>query len=254
MTLKSPPDTILLISDLHLQTARPDLTRAFLAFLDTRASQANALYILGDLFNVWIGDDDDAPLCGEISLALKRLASNGTAVYLMHGNRDFLLGSRYAAECGATLLSEPYLLVHGGYTYLLLHGDVLCTKDIDYQNFRTMVRNVEWQQQFLARPLGERRFFAEQARSQSLSMSSNKPSDIMDVTQSAVEQVLIAQQAPTMIHGHTHRPAVHQFVIEDKLYERMVLGDWDHYGWYTKIDASGAKQHRFNIETGQVLS
>jgi len=253
MNPKSRPDTILLISDLHLQTARPDLTQAFLVFIATRARDVSALYILGDLFNVWVGDDDDAPLCKDVSQALKELAVSGTAVYLLHGNRDFLLGTRYAEECGASLLSEPYLLQHMGRTYLLLHGDVLCTRDTDYQNFRTLVRDPQWQQQFLARPLAERRAFAEQARSQSLTMSSNKPSDIMDVTQGAVEQVLLEQQVPTMIHGHTHRPAVHQFTSNDLAYERIVLGDWDKYGWFLQLDACSARQYRFNLQNGQVL-
>jgi UDP-2,3-diacylglucosamine hydrolase len=250
----SPRDTILLISDLHLQTARPELTQAFVAFIATRASQARALYILGDLFNVWIGDDDDAPLCGEVSTALRQLVSTGTAVYLLHGNRDFLLGPAYAAACGATLVDEPYLLSHLGQNYLLMHGDVLCTRDADYQNFRAMVRDARWQQQFLARTLTERRAFAGQARSQSKSMSSNKPSDIMDVTQDAVEQTLRDQKAPTLIHGHTHRPALHQFTLDGQHYERLVIGDWDQYGWFVELDASGARQHRFDLHSGEILA
>jgi UDP-2,3-diacylglucosamine hydrolase len=254
MKQKSRPDIILLISDLHLQPARPDLTQAFFAFLATRASQANALYILGDLFNVWIGDDDDAPLCREVSRALHELAATGTAVYLLHGNRDFLLGAEYVAECGATLLHEPHLLQHLGKPYLLMHGDVLCTKDTDYQLFRTMVRDAEWQQQFLARPLDQRRAFAERARSQSQNMSSNKPADIMDVTQAAVEQVQREQEAPVMIHGHTHRPAVHEYSLDGKTYTRVVIGDWDQYGWFVQLDAAGAEQYRFDLHTGQLLS
>ena len=254
MNPKSRSDSILLISDLHLQTARPDLTRAFHVFLECHATQASALFILGDLFNVWVGDDDDAPLCREISRALHQLATSGTAVYLFHGNRDFLLGLDYAAECGAALLSEPYVLEHFGRTYLLLHGDVLCTRDSDYQNFRSMVRDSRWQQQFLARPLAERRAFAEQARTQSLSMSSNKPSDIMDVTQSAVEEMLLEHRVPIMIHGHTHRPAVHKFSRENTGYERIVIGDWDEYGWFVQLDGSGAQQYRFDLQSGHILT
>jgi UDP-2,3-diacylglucosamine hydrolase len=167
MNPRSRPDTILLISDLHLQAARPELTQAFRIFLANRAPQAAALYILGDLFNVWIGDDDDAPLCSEVSNALKKLADSGTAIYLLHGNRDFLLGSDYAMKCSATLVDEPLLLTHLGKNYLLMHGDVLCTLDAEYQDFRATVRDAIWQQQFLARSLAERRAFAEQARSQS---------------------------------------------------------------------------------------
>jgi UDP-2,3-diacylglucosamine hydrolase len=134
-----------------------------------------------------------------------------------------------------------------------MHGDVLCTKDSDYQHFRAMVRDAQWQQQFLARPLPERRAFAEQARNQSQNMSSNKPADIMDVTQTAVEQVLLEQQVQTMIHGHTHRPAVHRFTTNGKTYERIVIGDWDEYGWFVQLDAAGARQYRFNLQTGQIL-
>jgi UDP-2,3-diacylglucosamine hydrolase len=254
MTLKSRSDTILLISDLHLQTARPDLTRAFTAFLATHAHDASALYILGDLFNVWIGDDDDAALCRTVSEALKQLTSSGTPVCLMHGNRDFLLGTEYATRCGATLLEEPHLLEHLGKTYLLLHGDVLCTRDTEYQNFRTLVRSPQWQQQFLARTLAERRAFADQARTQSQNTNSNKAADIMDVTQGAVEQTLLEHRVGVMIHGHTHRPAIHQFMSDDKTYERIVIGDWDKYGWFVQLDAAGVHQYRFDLQTGDVLS
>lgn len=254
MKPKSRPDTVLLISDLHLQTERPELTQAFRTFLSDRAVEADALYILGDLFNVWIGDDDDAPLCGEVSHELKQLADTGTAVYLLHGNRDFLLGPAYAAKCGATLIDEPYLLMHSGKNYLLMHGDLLCTQDADYQRFRAMVRDAQWQQQFLARSLQQRRDFAEQARRQSKSMSSNKPSDIMDVTQLAVEQTLLERNTPTMIHGHTHRPALHRFTIDGSNYERVVIGDWDQYGWFVELDAFGARQYRFDLQSGEVLA
>ncbi|MES2625715.1 MAG: UDP-2,3-diacylglucosamine diphosphatase [Pseudomonadota bacterium] len=254
MIPKSRSDTILLISDLHLQATRPDLTQAFFAFLITRACHASALFILGDFFNVWIGDDDDDALCGEVSNALRQLADTGTAIYLLHGNRDFLLGHEYAAACGATLLQEPFLLEHMDRSYVLLHGDILCTQDTDYQKFRAIVRDPEWQQQFLARPLLDRRAFAEQARKQSVGMSGNKPADIMDVTQSAVEQLLREQQVPTMIHGHTHRPAIHKFTSDDKMLERVVIGDWDKYGWYVELDAAGAHQFRFSLQTGEILT
>lgn len=229
---KAPANSILLISDLHLDPARPDLTRAFVDFLENRASQADALYILGDFFNVWIGDDDDAPLCAEISLALQKLSANGTVVYLMHGNRDFLMGEEWAAACAAALIHEPYVLHQGGVQFLLLHGDSLCTRDTDYMAFRRMVRDPQWQRDFLARPLAERRHFAEQARARSKTMSSNKPDDIMDVTPAEVERVLAEAAIPTLIHGHTHRPAVHML---DSGHLRIVLGDWDKQGWCVNI-------------------
>jgi UDP-2,3-diacylglucosamine hydrolase len=246
MKAKSPPDSILLISDLHLDPARPELTRAFCHFLDTSASQAGALYILGDFFNVWIGDDDDAPLCGEVSRALRQLAQSGTAIYLMHGNRDFLMGETWAAACGGTLIHEPYLLEQNGAQFLLAHGDALCTRDTDYMAFRAMVRDPEWQRAFLARPLDERRAFAAQARARSKTMSSNKPDDIMDVTPSEVERMLADNNATTLIHGHTHRPFVHKLAGHRT---RIVLGDWDALGWYVRIENGSPALLRFDISS-----
>lgn len=208
------------------------MTRAFLSFLEHTASQAAALYILGDFFNAWIGDDDDAPLCSEVSQALRKLSDSGTAVYLMHGNRDFLMGQRWAEACGATLIHEPHPLRNGDASFVLLHGDALCTRDTDYMQFRNMVRDAKWQSDFLSRPLAERRAFAEQARARSKTMSSNKPDDIMDVTPAEVERVLAETGIPTMIHGHTHRPAVHDLGGGRT---RIVLGDWDTRGWFVRI-------------------
>lgn len=254
MTAKSPPDSesVLLISDLHLDPERPGLTRAFFDFLeraargalDNNASRAAALYILGDFFNVWIGDDDDAPLCADVARALKRLADAGTAVYLMHGNRDFLMGESWAAACGATLIHEPYVLHNGNAQFLLMHGDALCTRDTEYMAFRAMVRDPAWQQAFLTRPLAERRAFAEQARARSKTMSSNKPDDIMDVTPSEVERVLDESGVATLIHGHTHRPAVHELRGARR---RIVLGDWDARGWYVRIENAKASLESFDI-------
>ncbi len=247
MKANSPPDSVLLISDLHLEPARPELTRAFFDFLETTARDASALYILGDFFNVWIGDDDDAPLCAEVSRALKLLSDTGTGVYLMHGNRDFLMGELWAKACGATLIHEPYLLQQADANFLLLHGDALCTRDTDYMAFRTMVREVKWQQEFLARPLTERRAFAEQARARSKTMSSNKPDDIMDVTPDEVARVLEQSGTTTLIHGHTHRPAVHELALGDTPATRIVLGDWGTEGWYVRVAAGQAALHRFPI-------
>src|SRR5690606_17503292 len=173
MNPESPPDTVLLIADLHLEPARPDLTRAFIDFLNHTAPGAASLFILGDLFNVWIGDDDDTALYIDIRNALRKLSQTGTAIYLMHGNRDFLLGQDFAAAAGATLIHEPYMLQHRGERYLLMHGDALCTRDQDYMAFRKQVRDPAWQQAFLAQPLQARRAFAAQARAQSKSMNSN---------------------------------------------------------------------------------
>lgn len=241
---EAPPDPVLLISDLHLDPARPELTRAFCTFLDSIARKAGALYILGDFFNVWIGDDDDAALCGEVAAAVKRLADSGTAVYLMHGNRDFLMGEAWAQACGATLIHEPYLLQQGGKQFLLLHGDGLCTRDSDYMAFRTMVRDPRWQQTFLARPLADRRAFAEQARAKSKTMSSNKPDDIMDVTPSEVDRMLADSKVTTLIHGHTHRPAIHELAGGRT---RIVLGDWDTRGWFVRIENGTPELAHFDL-------
>ena len=239
-----PSDTVLLISDLHLDPARPELTRAFFDFLSREAGKAGALYILGDFFNVWIGDDDDTPLCAEVCYALKKLTDAGTRVYLMHGNRDFLMGERWAAACGASLIHVPYVLRSGNARFLLLHGDSLCTRYTDYMAFRSMVREPQWQHAFLARPLAERRAFAEQARARSKTMSSNKPDDIMDVTPAEVERVLAENGVTTLIHGHTHRPAVHALGGERS---RVVLGDWDRQGWCVRIANGTAALEQFPL-------
>ncbi|MEY4643095.1 MAG: hypothetical protein RLZZ227_3089 [Pseudomonadota bacterium] len=247
MKVKSQPDTVLLISDLHLEPARPDLTRAFFHFLETTAADAGALYILGDFFNVWIGDDDDTPLCGAVSRALRQLADSGTAVYLMHGNRDFLIGEKWATASGATLIPEPCLLQQDDAQFLLMHGDSLCTLDTDYMAIRRMFRDPQWQREFLARPLAERRAFAEHARARSKTMSSNKADDIMDVTPTEVERVLADNGVSRLIHGHTHRPAVHAMNLGGRPATRIVLGDWGTEGWYLRIAGGKAELRNFPI-------
>lgn len=230
----------LFISDLHLTAELPEITRSFHRFLATRASGAASLYILGDFFDVWIGDDADSPLIEEVSAGLADLAADGTRLYLMHGNRDFLIGRAFALRCDASLIAEPYPLTLHGRQYLLMHGDVLCTDDHDYQAFRRMVRNPDWQRDFLSRPLAERRAFAEEARQKSRSMNSNKPEAIMDVNPDAVKQMMIRQGCQCLIHGHTHRPAVHDVQLPGRSAQRIVLGDWDGpQACFLQIDADG---------------
>jgi UDP-2,3-diacylglucosamine hydrolase len=249
MTASCPPDTLLLISDLHLSPQRPDLCQAFLRFLAEKTPGAKALYILGDFVDAWIGDDDDSPLYVELAAALKAVSERGTAVYFIHGNRDFLLGQHYASACGATLLDEPLRLTHAGHDYLLLHGDVLCTRDTAYLAFRNLVRSAAWQSEFLAKPLAERRAFAAAARAQSKSMSSNKPEDIMDVTPEAVLALLQKEGVRSLIHGHTHRPAVHELEVDGLPAQRVVLGDWrEHEAWYAQLDANGAHLKHFSYQ------
>jgi UDP-2,3-diacylglucosamine hydrolase len=233
----SPRSRVLLISDLHLEESRPELTEAFLAFLARETPSASALYILGDFFNVWLGDDDDRPLNASITTALAQYAGEGLTIFLLHGNRDFILGETFARAAGATLLQGPTVISADRQRYLLLHGDELCTLDTDYQKFRSMVRNPTWQQQFLAQPLAARRAFAEQARATSKDMNSNKAADIMDVTPSEVEKLLADHAWPVMIHGHTHRPAIHLVGTT----RRIVLGDWGNSLWYVAIANGNAE-------------
>ncbi|MEW5250611.1 UDP-2,3-diacylglucosamine diphosphatase [Microbulbifer discodermiae] len=225
-----------LISDLHLDGSRPDVTRAFCDFLRRRAAGAEALYILGDFFEVWIGDDDDAPLAARVASELGRFSDTGAQVYLMHGNRDFLLGQDFAQRSGALLLQDPSLATLGGRRVLLMHGDSLCTRDRDYQAFRQQAHDPDWQQALLAKPLEERRRIAAQIRTVSKTMNSRKAEDIMDVTPEEVEAAMRRYGVHTLIHGHTHRPGRHQLTVDGQAAERIVLGDWGELGWCVKAD------------------
>jgi UDP-2,3-diacylglucosamine hydrolase len=216
----------LFISDLHLDAARPRIVDLYTQLLAGEARAADALYILGDLFESWIGDDDDSQLAERIAQATRALRDSGVPVYFMHGNRDFLLGEDYAARAGMTLLADPHVLEIGGERVLLMHGDTLCTDDVDYQNFRRLVRTSQWQRQFLAKPLAERRAFAAQARGESRKHTSIAKPEIMDVNPAAVATTMRAHGVRRMIHGHTHRPATHHFDLDGQSAERIVLGDW----------------------------
>lgn len=219
----------LFIADLHLDPQRPEITRALLHFLETRAARAEALYVLGDFFEVWVGDDDSTPTIETVRDALARLTAAGVKVGLQHGNRDFLLGEAFARSCGATLLAEQLTLSPYGEPLLLMHGDQLCLEDGDYQTFRRQVRSPHWQQTFLAQPLAQRRAIARDLRRQSRESSRAKPQAILDVTPAEVDRVMARAGVATLIHGHTHRPAVHPL---EGGRTRIVLGDWDRRGWY----------------------
>lgn len=229
----------LFISDLHLDDKRPDILRAFLHFLEREAPAAQALYILGDLFEAWVGDDDDSPLADTCRSALRRVSESGTRVYFMHGNRDFLLGERFAADTGSELLPDPCVVDLYGTPTLLMHGDSLCTADTAYMELRQQVRSPEWQQSLLAQPLTQRRQLARQLRTASAEANSNKAEDIMDVTPAAVREVMAAHRCQRLIHGHTHRPAVHDLAIEGQAAQRIVLGDWDSHRWVLRVDEDG---------------
>ena len=238
---------ILLISDLHLEQERPDITRAFLHFLASRARQADALYILGDFFEVWIGDDAISPFQREIAQALRELSEAGTRVYLMHGNRDFLIGKRFCREAGATLLPDPCLVEMGGERVLLMHGDSLCTLDVGYMKLRRWLRNPI--SLFILRnlPLSTRHKLARKLRSESRAQSRMKASEIVDVTPDEVLRVMTEQGVRTLIHGHTHRPATHALQINGQAARRIVLGDWDKQGWALQVDQQGFNQTPFSL-------
>ena len=218
--------TTLFISDLHLDAARPQITRLFLEFLKSEARRAQALYILGDFFEAWIGDDDPDPHHAEIMDGVRALTDSGVPAYFMHGNRDFLISSGFARRTGCTLLADPVLVSLHGTATLLMHGDTLCTDDLEYQNFRRQVRTPAWQQAFLAKPLDERRGFAQQARTESQTQTASKPDYLMDVNQREVQRVMAESGATRLIHGHTHRPAIHRFSVNGRELTRIVLGDW----------------------------
>ncbi len=222
-------ERLFFVSDLHLCESRPHTTRAFLDFLEAIAPQADRLFILGDLFEYWIGDDDDRPLARTIAAALANLPAD---TRFMAGNRDFLLGEDYATLAGMRLLAEPAVLSVGGRRLLLLHGDTLCTDDLAYQAFRRQVRDPAWQRAFLRQPLGERRAFAARARAQSRQATAAKQEAIMDVNPGAVEAAFSDAQADVLIHGHTHRPASHAHRIGGHERRRHVLADWDGHARY----------------------
>ena len=235
---------ILLISDLHLHEQRPDIARAFFRFLQETAPQADALYILGDFFEVWIGDDAISPFQQQVATALKQLADSGTRIYLMHGNRDFLIGNAFCRQAGCRLLKDPALLQHNGESILLMHGDSLCTDDHDYQRMKRILRNPL--SLFILRhlPLKTRRKLAGDLRAKSRSQTRMKAAEITDVNAAAVEQAMQRHGVHTLVHGHTHRPAIHA-LGENR--QRIVLGDWDSHGWYLQLDENGIEQHSFAI-------
>jgi UDP-2,3-diacylglucosamine hydrolase len=217
--------TTLFISDLHLDTQRPDIIQEFVNLLDQAKTSAAALYILGDFVEYWIGDDD--PDHG-LEAAFDKLRELGGTepVYLMHGNRDFLIGEEFVNRYRLTLLPDPAVIDLYGQRALLMHGDTLCTDDVEYQAFRKMVRNPQWQAEFLAKPLAERRAIVMNLRKTSKEATEDKPEDIMDVSQRAVEQAMREHDVSLLIHGHTHRPGVHNFVLDGQPATRIVLGDW----------------------------
>lgn len=239
--------TTWIVSDLHLCAQRPAVTQAFLHWLHTEVATAEALYILGDFVEVWVGDDIlmDTAYGAEfvpIVQALRRLSDQGVRLFFMHGNRDFLIGEAFAKACGMQIMPDPTLLMLGEKRMLLTHGDALCTDDVAYQQFRAQVRDPQWQQVFLAQPLQARRAFAEQARSQSAQTKATQTMAIMDVNAEAVATLLRAYDYPDiLLHGHTHRPAKHTARVDGHDYERWVLGDWHETAQVARIDQAAMR-------------
>ncbi|ORM73397.1 UDP-2,3-diacylglucosamine diphosphatase [Pantoea wallisii] len=232
----------LFIADLHLCQEEPAITAGFLHFLQGEAQQCDALYILGDLFEAWIGDDDPNPLHQQIAAALRALP---VPKYFIHGNRDFLLGKRFARASGMTLLPEEQVLTLYGQRVLIMHGDTLCTDDTGYQRFRAKVHQRWLQRLFLALPLRVRMRIAARMRADSKQANQHKSLSIMDVNQQAVEAAMTRQQTPVLIHGHTHRPAIHHFSLHGSAAQRAVLGAWHENGSMVQVDAGGVSLIEF---------
>ncbi|HEY7963412.1 MAG TPA: UDP-2,3-diacylglucosamine diphosphatase [Steroidobacteraceae bacterium] len=229
--------TRLFVSDVHLDASAPEATEQFLAFLATAAARAQALYILGDLFEAWVGDDDADPEKERVCAALRALSVRGVACFALHGNRDFLLGAGFSARSGCRLLRDPVVAQFDAERVLLTHGDALCTDDHAYQELRTVVRDPAWQRRYLALPRAHRELLADEVRAGSRRHTARTVPYIMDVNAAAVAAAFRAAQVRRMIHGHTHRPGVHQLEVDGAPAQRIVLGAWYEQGSYLVCEA-----------------
>jgi UDP-2,3-diacylglucosamine hydrolase len=232
--------TTLFISDLHLDAGRPEIAAQLLAFLKGEAADADALYILGDLFETWVGDDDPNPHFATVKNAIRKLVNRRVPVYFMHGNRDFAIGEQFAEETGVIILPDPYVAELYGENVLLSHGDAYCTDDVQYQTIRKMTRDPAWLAMMLKKPLQERIALAAHSRATSAARASTLNEKITDVNQGAIEQALRKANVDTMLHGHTHRPATHRFTVDGEPASRIVLGDWYEQGSVVRWDKNGA--------------
>ena len=231
--------TTLFLSDLHLDESRPEITAQFEAFCAGEAREAEAVYLLGDLFEAFVGDDDDGEIANRVAGATRGLSESGVPVAFMRGNRDFLVSTDYAARAGWALLADPAVILLGGEPTLLMHGDLLCLDDVAYQTFRRQVRDPTWQAAFLSQPLAARRAFAARARAASAAAQSGRDETIGDVTPSEVERVMAFYGVRRLIHGHTHRPAMHAVNLPSGMGQRIVLGDWYEQGSVLRVDGDG---------------
>ncbi len=236
----------LFISDLHLDENRRDITDSFLSFLENTVPTATRFFILGDFFEVWLGDDHETDFNQEIITAL---ATINVPKYIMHGNRDFLLGERFCQQTGFELLPDPTVIEVSGNPVLLMHGDSLCTLDQEYMAVRKMLRNVDVQRDLLSKSIEERSAIARSARKDSQTNNREKAEDIMDVTADEVSRVMQENGVSLLIHGHTHRPAIHDLEVGGRFSQRIVLGDWDQQGWYLMLE--GKDQNLVSFDIGE---
>jgi UDP-2,3-diacylglucosamine hydrolase len=231
------------ISDLHLDHKREDIKEAFFKFLESEASEFKNLYILGDLFEVWIGDDFEDNFTNQVIFKLKQFSLRDKNIFIMHGNRDFLLGEKFAKKCGAKLISDPLILDSKEKKIMLTHGDIFCTDDLEYQNFKEKVRNEIWQQEFLAKDLKDRQEIAKNLRKESAMKNSDKEDYLMDVNKLEVEKIAQENEVDILIHGHVHRPKIHNEVFG----QRIVLGDWDKKYWFISLIGENISLHSNEI-------
>lgn len=240
----------LFVSDLHIDETRPAVLAGLQRLIDAHADAVDSLFILGDLVEVWVGDDDDGPVATAVRETLAA-AARRCRLFVMHGNRDFLIGPRFAADTGATLLDDPSVVEVDGDRILLAHGDAYCTRDAAYQRTRTLLRSSAWQAEVLASSLDERRALAASLRATSIAANENKAANIMDVTPSRIEQALDDTDTSLLIHGHTHRPAIHDLGNGRR---RIVLGDWNRCGWKLLLDRGDAALSCFPLPFGGELT
>ena len=231
--------TTLFISDLHLDADNPQIAEQFFDFLKTEAVDADALYILGDLFESWVGDDDPNPHYATVKQAIRELSLKGVPAFFMHGNRDFMIGERFAIESGVQILADPHIVQINGEPVLLSHGDAYCTDDVEYQAVRKTTRDPQWQAMMLKKSLEERLAFAAQARAASMAHGGSISDEISDVNADAIESVMQKSGVRTMLHGHTHRPDVHNISVDNQPAIRIVLGDWYEQGSVVRWDENG---------------
>lgn len=238
--------SVILISDLHLSEERPDITEAFLSFLEHKLDGCERLYILGDFFDVWVGDDAMGTFEYSIAEQLSLLSARGITVYFMHGNRDFVIGSRFCKLAHCKLLKDPSLVDFYGTPVVLSHGDILCTQDVEYQKIRRIYRNPVVLFLLKQLPLSVRKKIGSKSRAKSRMKRKEKSVQIMDVTEQAVVELLEKYKVQTLIHGHTHRPATHELIANQKAAKRIVLGDWEPQGVFLKVTPTA-----FELESTQ---